>query len=116
MNIKLLLIGSGLFLFAQIVTWFQLNSQFIWKWSKDNEWVLSLVGIPLSFLYIWATKYTVESFGGLLWPARFIGFGIGMLVYATFVSYFMDEGITNKTLVSLVLCFILISVQMFWKN
>ena len=46
----------------------------------------------------------------------FIGFGIGMLVYAIFVSYLMDEGITTKTLISLVLCFILISVQMFWKN
>jgi H+/Cl- antiporter ClcA len=116
MNIKLLLIGSGLFLFAQIVTWFQLNSQFIWKWSKDNEWVLALVGVPLSFLYIWATKYTVESFGGLLWPARFIGFGIGMLVYAIFVSYFFNEGLTTKTLVSLMLCLVLICIQVFWKN
>lgn len=116
MNLKLLLIGGGLFLFAQIVTWFQLNAQFIWKFPKDNEWLFALIGVPLSLLYIWATKYTVESFGGLLWPARFIGFGIGMLVYAIFVSYFMDEGITTKTLISLVLCFILISVQMFWKN
>ncbi len=116
MNLKLLFIGGGLFLLAQIVTWFQLNSQFIWKWSKDNEWALALVGIPLSLLYIWATKYTVQAFGGYYWPVRFVGFGVGIIVYTICVSHFFNESINSKTIVSLILCLILICIQVFWKN
>jgi len=52
----------------------------------------------------------------LLWPARFVGFGVGMIIYALGVSYFFKEGITTKTFVSLLICFILISIQVLWKN
>jgi hypothetical protein len=52
---------------------------------------------------------------GLLWPARFIGFGIGMVIYAVMVSYHFNEGITNKTIVSLLLCVALICIQVLWK-
>jgi hypothetical protein len=52
---------------------------------------------------------------GLLWPSRFIGFGVGMVVYALGVSYFFNEGITTKTLISLGLSLILICIQVFWK-
>ena len=47
-------------------------------------------------MYIWGTKYTVEGTGGLLWPARFIGFGVGMIFYAALVNFHFDEGITPK--------------------
>ena len=50
-----------------------------------------------------------------MWPARFIGFGIGMVVYAIGVSYFFNQGITPKTMVSLILAVSLIGVQLFWK-
>ena len=86
-----------MFLVAHILTFFQLNGQFLWKSFVKNEWLMVLVGVPISFLYIWATKYSVNSFNGLLWPTRFIGFGVGMLVYAVFVSYFFIYTLTfNK--------------------
>ena len=110
-----ILIGIFWFFVAHIAVWFQLNGQFKWDWFKNNELILSLFGIPLSFLYIWATKYTVNGFDGLLWPGRFIGFGVGMVIYALFTSYFFSEGITMKTGVSLGLCLLLIAIQVFWK-
>ena len=67
-------------------------------------------------LFIWGTKYTVEAFGGLLWPGRFIGFGVGMVIYAIMVSYFFNEGINLKTLTSLILATGLVCVQVFWKS
>ena len=115
MNINLLY-GVTFFLTAHFITWFQLNGQFKWEWFKEHEWVMALIGIPLSFLYIWGTKYTVEGMGGLLWPTRFIGFGIGMLVYAILVNYFFNEGFSLKTITSLILAISLIFVQVFWKN
>ena len=72
---------------------------------KENTFLLALTGIPISYLYILGTKYTVESFGGILWPTRFIGFGIGIIIYALFVGMFFKEGITTKTFVSLILAF-----------
>ena len=116
MNVGSLISGILFFLMAHIITWFQLNGQFKWDWFKEHEWVMALVGIPISFLYLWATKYTVAGLDGLLWPTRFIGFGIGMVIYAIFVSYFFNEGINTKTAVSLLLALILIFIQVIWKN
>ena len=77
---------------------------------------MALAGLAISFFYIWGTKYTVLSFDGLLWPPRFIGFGIGMIIYALGVWFFFKEGITPKTFISLILCVILISIQVLWKT
>ena len=114
MNINLLY-GILFFILAHIGAFFQLNGQFRWNWFKNNEWVIAACGFILSFFYIWGTKYTVEGIDGLLWPSRFIGFGIGMVIYALGVSYFFGEGITTKTAISLGLCLILICIQVFWK-
>ena len=86
------------------------------QWFKSNEFLVAASGVIISFFYIWGTKYTVNGFEGLLWPARFIGFGIGMVIYAFMVSYFFKEGITMKTFISLFLSVVLICVQVLWKN
>jgi len=111
-----LLIGIGMFVMAHILAFFQLNGQFIWKWFGKNEVLVAAFGFIISFFYIWGTKYTVNGFEGLLWPARFIGFGIGMVIYAIAVSYYFNEGITAKTFISLFLSVILICIQVLWKN
>ena len=46
-----------LFLLVQIITWFQLNGQFFSSWFKNNVFLLCLMGIPISWLYIEATRY-----------------------------------------------------------
>ncbi|MCP5063907.1 MAG: hypothetical protein GY936_15785 [Ignavibacteriae bacterium] len=114
---KELLIGILAYVAAHILTFFQLNGQFFkMDWFRKNEIVVAACGVILSFFYIWGTKYTVAGLGGLLWPSRFIGFGIGMIIYAVGVSYFFNEGITTKTGVSLFLSLILIIIQVLWKS
>ena len=111
-----LLIGVFMFFIAHVLTFFQLNGQFLKPdWFRKNEFWVAAAGIILSFFYIWGTKYSVLGFNGLLWPARFIGFGVGMIIYAIGVSYFFNEGITPKTAVSLCLSLILICIQVLWK-
>ena len=116
-DIKLipLLIGMGAFFVAHMLTFFQLNGQFLYKSFVKHEWAVAAAGVILSFFYIWGTKYTVEAFGGLLWPGRFIGFGVGMVIYAIMVSYFFNEGINLKTMTSLILATGLVCVQVFWR-
>lgn len=113
--LKNLLISSLFFLVGHLVVWFQLNGQFIWKGWKDNIILVSLLGIPISFFFIWATKWGVSAFDGLFWPPRFIGFAIGVIIYGIMVSYFFNQGINLKTLTTLILAFIILIIQIFWK-
>lgn len=115
MNLKSLIIGIIFFILAQVTTWFQLNGQFIWNYFKENTFILALFGIPISYFYIYATKYTIEGFNNTMWPARFIGFGIGILIYALLIGIFFKEGISLKTFTSLLLAISLILIQIFWK-
>ena len=116
MDISKLFTGIFWLVLAHSLVFFQLNGQFKWEWFKKNEFIVASAGLVISFFYIWGTKYIVESFNGELWPSRFIGFSIGMVIYALGVSYFFREGITNKTLISLILCLILVIIQVFWQS
>ena len=110
-----LALGILYFIIGHILVFYQLNGQFLYKSFRENEWAVAAMGFIISFFFIWGTKHTVEAMEGLLWPARFIGFGVGMLQYAVFVNYHFSEGITIKTWVSLVLCVSLIGIQVLWK-
>jgi len=76
---------------------------------------MSILGLPISYVLIIATKYIVAGFDGLLWPGRLVGFGSGMIVMAVLTWGFMGEGINLKTLTSLILATGLVCVQVFWK-
>ncbi len=117
MEFRSLLRGIFWFLMAQLIAIYQLNGKFFksTEWFKKNEIIVASTGIIISFFYIWGTKYSVQGFGGLLWPARFIGFGVGMIIYAIFVNYHFGETLTPKTIVSLCLALILICIQVLWK-
>lgn len=118
MKLSNLFIGLICFGVAHVLTFYQLNGQFLktTDWFRKNTIIVAAAGFILSFFYIWGTKYTVEGMEGLLWPARFIGFGIGMVIYAIFVNYHFNEGINLKTWVSLALAIILICIQVLWKS
>ena len=117
LKISDLALGIVCFFFAHLLTFYQLNGQFLksTEWFRKNEFLVAAAGIILSFFYMYGTKFTVSGMNGLLWPARFIGFSIGMLLYALMVNFHFNEGINTKTWVSLGLCLILISIQIFWK-
>tara|TARA_R110001606_G_C15318677_1_gene644438 strand:+ start:1069 stop:1422 length:354 start_codon:yes stop_codon:yes gene_type:complete len=116
MIVRDLFIGIASFFVAHIITFYQLNGQFISKWFRDNEWIVAATGVIISFFYIWGTKYVVSGMGGEMWPSRFIGFGIGMTIYAIGVSFHFSEGFTPKTWVSLGISLVLICIQVLWKT
>ena len=110
-----LILCISLFVLVQIVTWFPLNGQFFSSWFKNNVFLLCLMGIPISWLYIEATRYSFIAFEGLIWPGRLLGFATGIFMFALCANVFMGEGISTKTLVSLVLAITLVMLQIFWK-
>ena len=111
-----LLAGVGLFLFGQILIWYQTNGQFKWEWCAKNPFAMALIfSVPISFAFIVATKYVVGYFDGQLWPGRFIGFATGIMSFAILTSFYMNEGINAKTMISLVLATALVAIQILWK-
>ena len=103
------------FFIAHLMTWFQLNGQFVWTWFKDHPLILCLLGIPVSYFYIIATKYSFIAFNELIWPGRLVGFAIGIISFAVLTNIFLGENINSKTIISLVLAIILVLIQVFWK-
>ena len=97
--------------FVQIVVWFQLNAQVRWDWFKDNYWLMSLVGVPISYALMYSTKYGYTGFGEL-WPIRLMGFAVGMVIFPIITYMVLGEGITLKTGISITLAGIIMLLQL----
>ena len=110
-----ILIGLSLFITTHVVIWFQVNGQFVWPWAKENPMLMALLGFPISYILIIATKFIVAGFDGLLWPGRLVGFGSGMIVMAILTWCMLGEGLSTKTLTSLLVATGLVCMQVFWK-
>jgi hypothetical protein len=114
-KITALILCISTFLLVQLFTWFQLNGQFVWPWFKNNIFLLCLFGVPISWLYIEATRLGFIAFEGVIWPGRLLGFAAGIFTFAICANVFMGEGLSIKTIVSLVLATALVCIQIFWK-
>ena len=108
---KDILICVTILFVTQIIIWFQLNGQIKWEWFRDNYFLMSLMGIPISYMLLLTTKYGFQGFGEL-WPIRLMGFATGMISFP-FITYFiLGEGITFKTGVSILLAIIIMLLQL----
>ena len=115
MNSKLFILGISCFIISQIMIWFQSHLQFIFKWSQDNPLIMSVPGVIVSYFSILATTYLAEAFGGLVWPSRLIGFGVGITLFSILTWFILKEPLTMKSIVSVGLALIIILIQILWK-
>ena len=115
MNFRALIIGTFLFLLGQTLVWYQINGQFISTWIKERPIIMSLLGVPINYIYIYATQYTVIAFNGNLWPQRLIGFSMGMVAFAVLTYLHLNETINIKTAVTLILAAAILGIQILWK-
>tara|TARA_R110000822_G_scaffold63045_2_gene155138 strand:+ start:61 stop:408 length:348 start_codon:yes stop_codon:yes gene_type:complete len=113
---KTLMLGTGLFLIAQTLVWFQANSQLVWDWWKDKPFVAALVfSLPIALSFWYATKYIYEATGEL-WTARYVAFGVSFISFPLLTHYFLNESMfTAKTLVCTGLAILIVCIQFFWK-
>ena len=114
-NITKLITGTLLFLLGQTLVWYQINGQFLSEWIKNRPWLMSLLGIPISYVYIIATRDLVTAFNGELWPQRLIGFSMGMIAFAFLTWFHLNQAITTKTAVTLFLALVIVLIQILWK-
>lgn len=95
---------------GHVALWFQCNGQLLYKSWAENPMVVALIGVPVSYAFIQATRVGYDHFGQL-WPMRIIGFSIGTAVFAVLTVVMMGEGLTLKTSILLALCLIIITIQ-----
>ena len=113
MNIKFIIISTFVFIFSQILIWYQLNSQLVWKWAegyKSMIW-MSLLGIPISILMWLCTKWGYVGFGNS-WAVRFMGFATSMLVFPIMTYFYLGEPMTLKVLITIGLAIIIMIIQL----
>ena len=111
-----LLIAGCLFFTGHVLTWFQVNSQFIWQWWKERPLVSILVfSYPIAFMFYYGVKYTVDGMGSL-WSARLLAFGISFLSFPILTYYFYNESMfAPKTMICIVLSLAIVCIQVFMK-
>lgn len=107
----LILISLAIFFVAQMIAWVQINGQFVWPWMKDYKFLISLSGVPISYLLMVATDYAYEGMNGKIWPGRLMAFAVGILVFTVLTNVLLGEGIDTKVCVSLILASMLLLIQ-----
>ena len=110
---KYIVITIGIFLLNNVLIWYQLNSQLVWDWAKGTKsmWLMALMGIPISLMFWYATKIGYQGFGNL-WAVRFMGFATSMLTFPIMTWLYLGETITLKTLITILLAFIIMILQL----
>ena len=73
------------------------------------------MSVPMAWFYIKSVEYFVSAFNGQIWQSRFIGFSIGIAIFAIMSYVLFSEPMTYKTIISVLLAFAIIAVQIFLK-
>ena len=102
-----------LFIINNILIWYQLNSQLVWEWAKGNKsmWLMSLMGVPISIMFWYATKWGYIGFGNL-WAVRFMGFATSMLTFPIMTYLYLGEPMTMKVILTMGLAVIIMLLQL----
>ena len=75
-----IIIAFILCIIAGVVSFIQLQGQIAWKFPRENPYIMMLLGLPISLIYITTTKLFNEYYGAN-WPGRLIGFGVGIIIF-----------------------------------
>lgn len=110
------LFACFLILLGHIVSWYATYSQFIWGWCKDNVILLPLIfSIPTGYLFTYGMRFAVQEMGEA-WGPRLVGFGISYLVFPLLTYHYFNESMfTPKTIACVLLSFLIVAIQVFWK-
>ena len=113
MNVKYIVISTFVFIISQVLIWYQLNSQLVWKWAEGYKSMLwmSLLGIPISLLMWLCTKWGYIGFGSL-WAVRFVGFATSMLIFPIMTYWYLGEPMTLKVIITMLLAIIILILHL----
>ena len=62
MNYRLIIFAIIVFTIGQGLVWIQVNGPLIWPWAKKYKMLLLLCGVPITYLFMEATRMAVTGF------------------------------------------------------
>lgn len=101
--------------FGQILSFMQLQGSIKYGWTEKYLWIILLIGIPNTWLYMQSVNHFISAFNGSIWESRIIGFSIGVIVFALMGFVLFSETINMKTAISLLLAACIVMIQIFWR-
>lgn len=109
-------IGLALFGLGQVLGFFQLNLRYMYPyWENKGLLTVALFSLPIGLSYYYAWGYVMSGMGESAWASRFVSFGISYLIFPVLTYYFLGESMLSlKTLVCVLLSFIMIYIQIVW--
>jgi hypothetical protein len=112
-----LLIATCLILLCHTLIWFGTNLQLLENWDKSKTLTISIcLAIPISLISYYGTHYGFKALGAL-WSVRFLAFSLSYLVFPILTWVYLEESpFTLKTLLCVILSFIMIAIQIFLPN
>lgn len=84
-------------------------------WFPKYFWPVLLFSVPLSWFYMKSVGFFIAAFDGQIWPSRLIGFGLGIITFSLMSHFMFREPMTTKTIISLILGFTIVGIQILWK-
>ena len=109
----LIILTILIFFMNNIFIWYQLNGQLVWDFWKSWKGigVSLLMAIPITALFMYATKIGYIGFGNL-WAVRFMGFATSMMTFPLMTYLYLGETITLKTGITIILAVIIMLLQL----
>jgi hypothetical protein len=111
-----LIFACVLIFIGHVLSWYATFSQFVWDWCRDNVILMPLLfSIPIGYLFTYGMKFAVQEMDEV-WGPRLLGFGISYLVFPFLTYYYFNESMFSpKTLTCILLSFVIVAIQVFWK-
>jgi multidrug transporter EmrE-like cation transporter len=110
-----LVLGILYGILGQVGSFVQLQAALKYGWYPKYAVPLLLMAVPLSWFYIKSVQYFINAFNGSIWESRLLGFSIGIIMFTVLSAIMFKEPFTLKTIVSLLLGFLIVAIQVLWK-
>lgn len=110
-----LLLGIVYGFIGQVLSFLQLQGSIKYGLNYKYPWLVVLASVPISWIFLKSVENFIIAFDGALYPSRILGFSIGIIVFAIMGWILFGEVINLKTIVCLILCFIVLLIQVLWK-
>jgi len=107
----------AIFAIMHTIIWYSTNWQLVKGVDKNSALMFAVVlAIPISLLAFYGTKIAYEAFSSA-WSVRLFAFGMSYITFPILTWVMLDESPFNtKTMICISLSFIIIAVQLFWRN
>lgn len=99
-------------LLAQSLVFTQSYFPLKFDWINKNKWILYILSIPITYIFIEATRICSYEFGSN-WSSRFIAQLSGIFTFMILNYIFFKEGLDIKNSISLMLLFIIFIIQFY---